>query len=200
MPLLSSKIERPPPQSLGESVDARITRTSCNTPPPPFNPAATVTEAAPGRGARGTWEPGGDPAPASGWVDGPSVRLERAPRHIVPYVGTAGGGGVGDRAGSFGIYAERAGGQLSPTASPLRWWLPVVGAEVVLLQRHGLAGTLAEGVVLRFGVAAGREGRRAGVVGRLDPDVPVHLHAGTGRDELAGADVILKAHARGRLE
>jgi hypothetical protein len=39
MPLLSSKIERPPPQSLGESVDARITRICCNTPPPPFNPA-----------------------------------------------------------------------------------------------------------------------------------------------------------------
>src|SRR6185312_12899730 len=47
----------------------------------------------------------------------------------------------------------------------LLYELPVVRAEVVLLQRHGLAGTLAEGVVLRFGVAAGREGRRAGVVG-----------------------------------
>jgi len=47
MPLLSSKIEPPPPRSLGESVDARITRTYWNTPSPPFNPAATVTEATP---------------------------------------------------------------------------------------------------------------------------------------------------------
>src|SRR6185312_12891858 len=81
----------------------------------------------------------------------------------------------------------------------LLYELPVVRAEVVLLQRHGLAGTLAEGVVLRFGVAAGREGRRAGVVGRLDPDVPVHLHAGTGRDELADDDVLLQAQERVRL-
>src|SRR6185369_10734493 len=121
-----------------------------------------------------------------------------------PPVGLApgrGAGGWGGHApGSFGIYAERAGGQLSPT--PARYGpylLPVVRAEVVLLQRHGLAGTLAEGVVLRFGVGARREGRRAGVVGRLDPDVPVHLHAGAGRDELADDDVLLQAQERVRL-
>src|SRR5215472_2655100 len=108
----------------------------------------------------------------------------------------SGGGRRGEVPDPSGpMNAERAGGQLArrPPARYGRWMLPVVGAEVVLLQRHRLAGALAEGVGLRFGVGAGREGRRAGVVGRLDPDVPVHLHAGTGRDELADDDVLLQA-------
>ena len=58
MPLLSSKIERPPPQSLGESVDARITRFCSNTPLPPFNPAGC-----------------GDPAPGVSGCRGPRIPI-----------------------------------------------------------------------------------------------------------------------------
>src|SRR5215469_15699345 len=149
----SSKIERPSPCPLGESVEARIARTS--------------TTPRPGR--------------------------------LIPRAGSGAGGGT--RPGRSGrMDAERAGGQLlrRPPARRGDRSLPVVGAEVVLLERHRLAGALAEGVGLRLGVGAGREGRRAGVVGRLDPDVPVHLHAGAGRDELADDDVLLQAQERVR--
>src|SRR6516164_1704042 len=121
---------------------------------------------------------------------------------IMVWAGRAGGWAAGGHApGSFGIYAERAGGQLlyRPPARDGPYLLPVVGAEVVLLERHRLAGALAEGVGLRLGVGAGREGRRAGVVGRRDPDVPVPVHAGPGGDELADDDVLLRAQGRVRL-
>src|SRR5690606_39982453 len=57
----------------------------------------------------------------------------------------------------------------------------VVLTEVVLLQRHGLAGARAEGVVgRRTVVAADGVHRGLRLLGRLDPDVPVLGHARAG--------------------
>src|SRR4051812_24686940 len=68
----------------------------------------------------------------------------------------------------------------------------VVLTEVVLLQRHCLAGARAEGVLGAVVVGPDGVDRRLGLFGRLDPDVAVLRHAGTGRDELSEDDVLLE--------
>src|SRR5215470_6819054 len=76
--------------------------------------------------------------------------------------------------------------------------LPVVGPEVILLERNGLAGHLAEGVISRALVGGRRVHRRLGLLRRLNPLAAVPLHAGTSRDQLADDDVLLQADQRVR--
>src|SRR5688572_32179812 len=66
---------------------------------------------------------------------------------------------------------------------------------VVLLEAHGLAGALTEdirAVVLPVVVAGHGVHRSAGLLGRLDRDVPVAADARTRRDQLADDHVLLE--------
>src|SRR5215213_9123392 len=66
---------------------------------------------------------------------------------------------------------------------------------VVLLEAHGLAGTLTEdvrAVVLPVVVAGHGVHRGAGLLGRLDRDVPVAADARTRRDQLSDDHVLLE--------
>src|SRR5258708_25158900 len=91
--------------------------------------------------------------------------------------------------------------------------LPVVGAEVVLLQRdrragrgrpltergtgHAIAaGAVAVGAVAIAAVARCPVQRGPGLLGRLHAQRAVPLHPGAGRDELADDDVLLEADQR----
>src|SRR3954451_20361181 len=71
-----------------------------------------------------------------------------------------------------------------------------LAAPVVLLQAHGLAGALTEdvgAVVLPVVVPGHRVDGGAGLLGRLDRDVPVAADARTRRDQLADDHVLLEA-------
>src|SRR5690606_41358282 len=74
--------------------------------------------------------------------------------------------------------------------------LPVVGPEIVVLQRNGLTGSLAEGVLTGLLVGGNRVHRGLGLLSGLNPDVPVLRHTGTGRDELTDDDVLLETEQR----
>src|SRR4051812_16358180 len=66
---------------------------------------------------------------------------------------------------------------------------------VVLLETHGLTGALTEdvrAVVLPVVVAGHGVHRGAGLLGRLDRDVPVAADARTRRDQLADDHVLLE--------
>src|ERR1039457_5166961 len=106
------------------------------------------------------------------------------------------------------LFSADIGDARRPAASPPgasrlgylpRGPLPVVGAEVVLLQRDGLTSALAERVARGLLVRGRRVHRRPGVLGRLHPDAPVAGHPRAGRDELADDDVLLEAEQRVRL-
>src|SRR5258708_39747327 len=71
--------------------------------------------------------------------------------------------------------------------------LPVVLAEVVLLQRDCLAGAGAEGLLGAVVVGTDGVDRLLGLLGALDPVVAVLRHAGTGRDWRARSGVLLDA-------
>src|SRR3712207_2567211 len=69
-------------------------------------------------------------------------------------------------------------------------------SPVVLLQAHGLAAALTEdvrAVVLPVVVPGHRVDGGAGLLGRLNRDVPVAADARTGRDQLPDDHVLLEA-------
>src|SRR5207247_348246 len=84
-----------------------------------------------------------------------------------------------------------AAGRLSRRRGRRSICLTVVGPEVVLLKRDGLAAALPERVLARVVVHADRIDGGACVLGRLDPDAAVQRHACARRDELADDDVLL---------
>src|SRR5690606_11725238 len=72
----------------------------------------------------------------------------------------------------------------------------LVGTEVEVVQRDGLAATLTEVVVVV--VAGDLVGGRTGLLGRLDADAAVALQTGTGRDQLSDDHVFLQTQERVR--
>src|ERR1700722_15317777 len=119
-----------------------------------------------------------DPVSRTGCFPAPKPLISLAGPQSIPgrliFAGTRAGpgGGARRRARPPGMSPGRRT-RYRPFQPWLTSGLPVVGAEVVLLQRDGLARGLPEGVVHRRVVVGRRVHVRPRVLGRLDPQAAV---------------------------